>query len=321
MRQVAVGALLGLGLAVSLLGAACAPSPTPAGPTPRVGTPIAPTVRAATPALGVATARAATPGTPAATARAGTPTAGTAIPRAATPGVVGVGTPTAEVRGVQATAPAGGTVGPAMAQMLMRDMDQFRDQLRQWSSGTPTVGDLMAMTQRANVLMNDLRQQLPQMTMQEREQALARMSDVLGDMAQVVQTRVRQLSAMGTPVGTVVAERVMTMTAASPTPVGMATPASVAQQLMAQIDQLRNRMMQLENGKPTYADTVELINRLQGAVMATRQQASQLSDQELEGLTGDLTNATDDMVGVMRTLIQEETGSAPTFAPSSTMMP
>ncbi len=303
MGRVAMSPLLVLGAAIGLLVAACAPSPG----SNESG------------AFGQQ--------------------AGSTPPRYGTP-YMGTGTPGAEIRGAAATAVATrmlGTPGPVRIQGTLRDMDQFQDQLRSLASGTPTPSDLLGMVKHADDLMAELHLEIGQMSPQERDQALQSMSDIMLEMSRVVDTHARQRSAMGTPgIATRTPGAMMTPThTPMPMMMGTATPTMAGaamgpEKMMAYVDQLRDQMMRLAANQPTEDDLIALMDRLQLIMVAMRQQLGQLSTQDLEALTGNLSAAMDDLVAVMETHLRLETGSVPVvgsptaaavMSPTATMTP
>ncbi|MHB1159933.1 MAG: hypothetical protein ACYC3V_06325 [Chloroflexota bacterium] len=274
MRRMAMRPLWVLGAAIGLLVAACAPSPGD-NDAGQFGP---------------------------SSSRFGTPRAGMA-------------TPTGEVMGARATAVATRTLatpGPLRIQGTLREMDRFQDQLRIWSGGTPTPSDLYSMTQRAADLMAELHLEISQMTPSERDQALQSMSNVLLEMTRVVDTHARQAAAMGTP-------GAMMGGTATPGAMMRATPTAGAgtmgpEQMMAEIDRLRDQEMRLATGQPTPDDIIAILDRMQLVLVGMRQQLTQLSTQELENLTGNLASAMDDLVPVVETHLRQEYGFVPTAA-------
>lgn len=232
---------------------------------------------------------------------------------------------TAGVLGAQATARAGGTVvtpSPAMIQATMANLDQLRDQLNALASGSPTPTDLIAMVQKASALMNDIRTEISQMTPEQKDAALARMSEISLQMSRVVQARERIQAASGTPV----ARRTLTP-GAMMTPGAMATttpgPMMSGQMLIAAVDELRSRMMSLASGQPDNQDITGVIDQLQFLLVSARQQWNSMTPSEQEMFVDDLTRAFNDLLPVIQTRIQQETGAVPTvtLAPTMTSTP
>lgn len=239
---------------------------------------------------------------------------------------------TAGVLGAQATARAGGavaTASPAMIQATLTNLDQFRDQLNQLAGGSPTTTDLIAMAQKASALMNDIRSEIAQMTPEQKDAALARMSEISLQMSRVVQARERVQAASGT----VTARRTMTpdpmmtpgamMGGRGGTPGAMmsGTPGAMmsGQMLIAAVDELRNRMMSLASNQPSNQDIEGVIDHLQYLLVTARQQWNSLSPSEQEQFVDDLTRAFNDLLPVIQARIQVETGSVPTVTIEPTM--
>ncbi len=297
MRRVTFGARLGLGLAIGLLAMACA---APLAPTSPAGMP------------------------------------GTPLPRAGTPGAAMNATATAQVMGLRATPGVAATATPTMMgtpaptaahQLMMRDMDQFSDQLRRLAGVTPSPTELLGMFDRASVLMEDIHQNATRMSRQELGQSLAKMSDIMGQMIQVVDTHARQIEAVLQPAPTATPDTTMggpggMMGTPGPRPPGamMGTPPAVspeAQQLMGRIDQMRDRMMRMVSGMPTHMEIIGLMQEMQRTLATMSQQVGALSEQEISSLTGDMAQAMDDLVTVMEVHVQQEMAIAsPTASPT-----
>lgn len=252
-------------------------------------------------------------------------------------------------QGARATAVAtsmAGTPGPVAVQHTLGDMDRLRTQLQILAGSSPTPIELIAMAQRASNLMFQLSLEISQMSPQERDQALNRMANITAHMAQVVQTRANQVGASTTPGTTPGAGTPGAMVGTPGTMMAtpgtaMETPGSVispggtpsptaatatsgpmtVQQMMASIQQLRQREMDLSNDQPTYGDIIAVINQINLMVVAIQGQAAQLSDSDLQSLTTNLGQAMDDLVAVMQTRARIETGSVPTITPDQTVLP
>lgn len=101
----------------------------------------------------------------------------------------------------------------------------------------------------------------------------------------------------------------------------MMTPAAgmiIPEQMMSQMDQMRDDMMRLWTGQPTHADLITMMSQMQTLLMVMSQQAGTLSPQDLQGLTNDMAQAIDDLARVMETHVQEETGLVPGAGASPT---
>ncbi len=243
---------------------------------------------------------------------AATPMSGAMAPGAGTPGVLGA----------QATPGMAGTPSAAAIETLERDTEQFRDRLRRLAAGTPTPSDLMDMVQQASALADRLDRLILQMSMHERESALASASDTTGEMIRVMETHARQAGPVATPIET----------AGTPTPATMAATPAAAQpgrQLMAETDRLRQSLMRLAAGQVTESDVIDAMTEMQRIFSSMRQELGQISDQELESLTGNMAMAMEDLVDVMESHLRQEYGPAAltpgpmpgTPIPSSTALP
>jgi len=322
MRRVAMGILLGLGTLVALQVAACTPSQTSTGPVQadRSGafqtdgsgfTRMTPSAAADTPSGytgGAGYAFGATPTSDVMGAQA-------------TPGYTFGTTPSPGVMGAQAT--------PAVsAQSMLRDMDQFQNRLRNLAGGSPTPQDLVSVTQQASSIMGDLDQNITGISAPDRQQLLSKMSDIVGEMANVVQTRARQMGGwaiplpemMGTPgpMAGVYGTPTPFGTAAAIPPSGMAS----AQQMMTAIDQLRDQEMQLAGNQPNWMDAVSVMGRMRQMLSEMSVQSGQMSDQDLQAVVDNMTQATNDLVTVIETYVRQEAGATPSAAtPTAIMIP
>ena len=248
-------------------------------------------------------------------------------------------TPSAQVRGLRATPGAVATLravatpGPDFVRMTERDMDQFRDRLRVWATGTPQAQDVAEMAERARVIAAQLHVALSQMTPEERERALARMSDIFGEMAQVVQAQAGQGMVTGTPGPMMGGQPMMgtpgpmmgtpgpMMGAPARTPMMQRTPVAggtVAEQIADELDQIRAEAMRLAGGQVTRDDVLDMLGNLRAVAMAMRQELGQLSDEELDALTGQLAAAVDDLAVVVRGYLRQQYGFVPTMTPTET---
>lgn len=238
-------------------------------------------------------------------------------PNGMAPGMM-MGTPTGEVRGARATPAITGTPSPADIQATLRNMDQFRDRLRNLAGNLPTASDLMSMVQTAEMLMAELHTEVSVMSANEVDLGLAKMEGVVVEMGRVVDSYSRQVQPGATP-----GALTPTPMVAGATP--MATPAMepgpmTAQQLMMRIDQLRDQLMRMANGQPTAQSIINALDSMQTIIADMRQQLGTLSTRDLEALTGNLADAMNDLSLVMETYLRQ-TGTAPTMTPTTMPSP
>ena len=238
----------------------------------------------------------------------------------------------------QASPTATSTASPADIEATLTRAAQFDQQLRQLSADNPSQEDLVNSVQNMLTVMDYVTTYYPQMTAQQRTQALGAMTGMLGDEVSVVNTHARVFratatafavahppatAAPGTQTPPAVSPRAtLVPTATSPTPpaagAGTPTVSPAAQQLIGDLNSIRSETVNLAAGQPTDQEIVSILGRLQADLSQLSQQSSSMSDSDVLSVLNDMDRAVAYLVPVVQTLTNQESSSIATPTPPPT---
>jgi hypothetical protein len=265
------------------------------------------------------------------------------LAEACTPAAPSSGPSPAPVSPVPQTSPtATGTPSPADIEATLTRIAQFDQQLKQLSAGNPSPNDLVNTAQEVLTQADYVTTYYPQMTTQQRTQALAAIMGILDDEISVVNTHARIFPATATafaiahpspttPPGTQIpvvpspqATPVPTTQGATATIVGTGTPttgASIARQIIGDLDAIRNETVSLASDQPTDQDILNILERLRADVIQLSQQSSSMSDTDMVSVLKDMDRALAYLVPVVQTRTNQERSSIATPTPPPTATP
>ena len=236
---------------------------------------------------------------------------------------------------------ATGTATPADIQATLTRITQYDQQLKQMAADSPSGDDLVNTLQEILTLADYATTYYPQMTAQQRTQALGNLTGILGDEISVVNahTRVFQPTATAYAIAhpsptsgpgtqtpaTAVPQATPVPPTTSPTPpvVGTGTPTAspAAQQLINDLTSIRSETVNLANDQPTDQDIVSILNRLQGDLNKLSQQTSSMSESDVVSVLSNLDRAVAYLVPVVQTRVNQENASVATPTPPATATP
>ena len=241
----------------------------------------------------------------------------------------------------QVSPSATGTATPADIQATLTRISQYDQQLKQMAAGSPSGDDLVNTLQDILTLADYATTYYPQMTAQQRTQALGSLTGILGDEITVVNAHTRAFQATatayavahpsptpgpGTPTAAPAvpqATPVPAATSATPPVAGTGTPtvSPAAQQLIGDLTSIRSETVNLANGEPTDQDIVNILGRLQDDLNKLSQQTSSMSEADVVSVLSNLDRAVAYLVPVVQTRVNQENASVATPTPPATATP
>ncbi len=235
---------------------------------------------------------------------------------------------------------ATGTATPADIQATLTRITQYDQQLKQTAADSPSGDDVVNTLQEILTLADYATTYYPQMTAQQRTQALSSLAGILGDEIPVVNAhaRVFQPTATayaiahpsptpgpGTQTPATAVPQATPIPSASPTPpvagTGTPTVSPAAQQLISDLTSIRSETVNLANDQPTDQDIVNILNRLQSDLNKLSQQTSGMSESDVVSVLSNLDRAVAYLVPVVQTRVSQENASVATPTPPATATP
>lgn len=263
------------------------------------------------------------------------------LAEACSPSVPSSGPSPAPVSPVPQTSPTPtSTASPADIEATLNRVTQYDRQLKQLGADSPSPDDLVNTLQEVLTLADYVTTYYPQMTAQQRSQALGGLTDILGDEMSVVNTHARVFPATATAFA--VAHPTATTGPGTPTPAapppqatlapatqgptatvgaGTPTPNPIARQVAADLEAIRGQTVAMVAGQPTDQDIVGILRRLQADLGQLRQPSSGMSDADVVSVLKDMDRAIAYLVPVVQNHAGGESNSVATSTPIPTATP
>lgn len=219
---------------------------------------------------------------------------------------------TPQVQGARSTpgTPGGHQAGEA----LLRDMERVQERLRELAERGPEDRELIQVTEQASDLANELSERYLEMDAERREDALAEMAQTLGYLAQAGQAETTQAQPAGPlapgqrPGQAESGPATGAQMALTPSP---RSPFPGHSQLMEEVRGLRLETREASARRPAREDLLRPLGEIREVLLTIRAQASGMDERDAAQLLGEVAGAMQDVLELVRTIVQQENQAVP----------